>query len=85
MYLCPWESVVLLNSKIVMLNNVIILAPFVHVVMSITCVVVFTITLTLVVCVAALDDLEQSCLTSCAMIQPKFAFSDLNNFAKLVV
>jgi hypothetical protein len=60
-----------------MLNNVIIIALFVHVVMSITCVVMFTITcaftLTLVVCVAALDDLEQSCMTSCAMIQPKFA------------
>lgn len=51
---------------IVMLNNVIIIALFVHVVMSITCVVMFTITcaftLTLVVCVVALDDLEQSCI-----------------------
>jgi hypothetical protein len=68
---------VLLNSKIVMLNNVTIIAPFVHVVMSTTCVVMFTITcaftLTLVVGVAALDDLEQSCITSCAMIHPKFA------------
>ncbi len=68
----------LLNSKIVMLNNVIIIVPFVHIVMSTTCVVLFTITcaftLTLVVCVVALDDLEQSCMmTSCAMIQPKFA------------
>ncbi len=56
----------LLNSKIVMLNNVIIIVPFVHVVMSTTCVVMFTITcaftLTLVVCVVALDDLEQSCI-----------------------
>jgi len=60
--------VVLLNSKIVMLNNVIIIAPFVHVVMSITCVVLFSITcaltLTLVVCVVALDDFEESCMTS---------------------
>jgi hypothetical protein len=61
--------VVLLNSKIMMLNNVIIIVPFVHVVLfSITCV----FTLTLVVCVVALDDLEQSWRTSSTMIQPKF-------------
>jgi len=68
--------VVLLNSKIVMLNNAIIIVPFVHVVMSTTCVVLFSITcaftLTLVVCVATLNDLEQSCKTSSTIIQPKF-------------
>ncbi len=67
---------VLLNSKIVMLNNVIIIVLFVHVVISTTCVVLFSITcvftLTLVVCVVALDDLEQSWRTSSTMIQPKF-------------